>query len=92
MSAQWADLIDIYALLQQNVSFPECFWRSHSYIIRYCNDPTEITPNHFCDVFLKNQKYLREMFLRRLREVTEKTSFLTYARDVLETSHKRRPF
>ena len=85
-------LIDIYAMLPQNVSFLECFWRSHVYFIRYCNNPTEITRNHFCDVFLKNQKYLREMFLRRLRDVTEKTSFLRYARDVLKTSHKRHLF
>ena len=81
-------LIDIYALLPQNVSFLECFWRSHIYFIRYCNKPTEIKRNHFCDIFLENQKYLREMFLRRLRDVTEKTSFLRYARDVLKTSHK----
>ena len=85
-------LIDIYALLPQNVSFLECFWRSHIYFIRYCNKPTEITRNHFCDVFLENQKYLREMFLRRLRDVTEKTSFLKYARDMLETSHKKISF
>ena len=42
--------------------------------------------------YLENQKYLREMFLRRLRDVTEKTSFLRYARDVLKTSHKRHLF
>ena len=85
-------LIDIYAVLTQNVSFLECFWRSHVYFIRYCNKPTEITRNHFCDIFLENQKYLREMFLRRLRDVTEKTSFLRYVRDVLKTSHKRHLF
>ena len=85
-------LIDIYAMLQQNVSFLECFWRYHAYFIRYCNKPTEITRNHFCDIFLENQKYLREMFLRRLRDVTEKTSFLRHARDVLKTSHKRNLF
>ena len=44
------------------------------------------------DVFLKNQKYLSEMFLRRLGDVTEKTSFLRYARDVLKKSHKRNFF
>ena len=32
------------------------------------------------------------MFLRRLRQVTEKTSFLRYARDVLKMSHKRHLF
>ena len=85
-------LIDIYALLPQNVSFLECFWRSHVYFIRYCNKPTEITRNHFCDLFLENQKYLREMFLRRLRDVTKKTSFLRYARDMLQTSHKNTSF
>ena len=83
------DLIDIYALLPENISFLECFLWSHIYFIRYCNNPTEITQSHFCGVFLKNHKYLREMFLRRLREVTEKTSFLRHARDVLKTSHKR---
>ena len=79
------DLIDIYALLPKNVSFLECFLRSHIYFIRYCNNPMKI---RFCGVFLKNHKYLREMFLRRLRKVTNKTSFLRYARDVLKTSHK----
>ena len=43
----------------------------------------------FCGVFLKNHRYLREMFLRRLRDVTEKTSFLRYVWDVLKTSYKR---
>ena len=85
-------LIDIYAMLPQNVSFLACFWWSHVYFIRYCNKPTEITRNHFCDGFLENQKYLREMFLRRLRDATEKTSFLRYVRDVLKTSHKRHLF
>ena len=85
-------LIDIYAMLTQNVSFLECFWRSHFYIIRYCNKPTEITRNHFCDGFLENQNYLREMFLRRLRDVTEKTFLLRYVRDVLKTPHKRHLF
>ena len=86
-------LIDIYTLLPQNVSFLECFWRSRVYFIRHCNKPQEITPqNYFCDMFLENQKYLWEVFLRRLRDVTEKTSFLRYARDVLNTSHKRHYF
>ena len=62
------------------------------YFIRSCNDPTEITRNHFCDVFLKNQKYLGEMFLRRLWEVMEKTSFWRCAPDVLKTPHKRHLF
>ena len=43
-------------------------------------------------IFLINHKYLQEMFLRRLRQVTEKTSFLRYARDVLKMSHKRHLF
>ena len=60
--------------------------------IRYCNNPTEITRNYFCGVFLKNHKYLWEMFLRRLRDVTEKKSFSRHARDVLKTSHKRHLF
>ena len=75
----------MYELLPQNVSFPECFWRSHIYFIRYCNDPTEITRNHFCDVFLKNQKYLRKKFLRRLIDVTERHLFW----DILETPQRR---
>ena len=82
----------IYAMLPQNVSFLECFWRSHVYFIRYINKSTEITRNRFCDTFLENQKYLREMFLRRLRDFTEKTSFMRCARDVLKTSHKRHLF
>ena len=74
--------------------------RSHIYFIRYCNNPTEITQNHFCGVFLKNHKYLREMFLRRHRDVTgkasflstEKTSFLRCFWDVLKTSQKSHLF
>ena len=85
-------LIDIYALLPQNVSFLECFWRSHVCFIRCCNKLTEITRNHFCDVFLEKQKYLRDMFLRRLRDVTKKTSFLRCIWDVLKTSQKRHLF
>ena len=46
----------------------------------------------FCGVFLKNHKYLREMFLKRLRDMTEKTSFSRYVWDVLKTSCKRRLF
>ena len=74
------DFIDIYSLLPENVSFLECFQPSHSYFIRYYNNPaeindnpTEITRNHFRGVFLKNHKYFQEMFLRRLRDITEKT-------------------
>ena len=85
-------LIDIYAMLPQNVSFLECFWRSQVSFIRYYNKPTEVTRNQFCDIFLENQKYLREMFLRRLRDVMEKTSFLRYAGEVLKTWHKRHLF
>ena len=51
-----------------------------------------MTQNYFCDAFLKNQKYLREMFLRRLRDITERTSFLRYAQDDLKMSHKRHLF
>ena len=74
------DFIDIYSLLPENVAFLECFQPSHSYFIRYYNNPaeitdnpTEITRNHFRGVFLKNHKYFQEMFLRRLRDITEKT-------------------
>ena len=45
-----------------------------------------------CRVVLKNHGYLREIFLRRLRDVTEKTSFLRHVWDVLKTSYKRRLF
>ena len=45
-----------------------------------------------CGVFLKNHRYLREMFLRHLRDVTEKTPFSRYVWDVLKTSYKRRLF
>ena len=77
-------LIDIYAMLPQNVSLLECFWRSQIYFIRYYNKPTEITWNHFCDGFLENQKYLREMFLRRLTQQT-----FAGLRDILKTSSTR---
>ena len=93
------DFIDIYSLLPENVSFLECFRRSHSYFIRYYNNPveitdnpTEITRNYFCGVFLKNHKYFQEMFLRRLRDVTEKTYFLRCFSDVLKTSRKSHLF
>ena len=39
--------------------------------------------------YLKNQKYLREMFVRRLRDVKGKISFLRCIWDVLKTSQKR---
>ena len=61
------DLINSYALLPENVSFLERFYRPRIYFIRYFNNPTEITRNYFRQVFLKSHKYLREMFLRRLR-------------------------
>ena len=40
----------------------------------------EITRNHFCELFLKKQKYLQEMVLRRLRDIAKKTSFFRYVR------------
>ena len=64
-------LIDIYALLPENVSFLECFQRSRIYFIRYFNNPAEIISNHFWGIFLENHKFLREIFLRRLRDFTE---------------------
>ena len=96
--------LDPPLLLPQNVSFLECFWPSHIYFIRYCNNPTEITRSHyFCDVFLKNKTYLPEMFLasflrcfgkgiffemflRRLKDVTKKTSLLRCFWEVSEIS------
>ena len=62
------------------LTFPHLFYQ-----ILY----TKITRNHFCGLFLKNHKYFREMFLRRLIDVTEKTSFLRYSRGALKTSQKR---
>ena len=95
-------LIDIYALLPKNVSFLECFWRFHIYFIRYCNNPTEITQNQFCDVFEKPKILARdvcetsqrrqgkdlffEMHLRRLEDVTKKISFLRSFWEVSEIS------
>ena len=70
-------------------------WQNRFHFLSVSNGPTSILPDieitlqksHeiiFVGVFLKNHKYLREMFLRRLREVTEKTFFL----DMLETSKR----
>ena len=94
-------LIDIYALLPKNVSFFECFWRSHIYFIRYCNNPTEITQNQFCDVFEKPKILARdvcetsqkrqvkdiffEVYLRRLKD-TKKISFLRSFWEISEIS------
>ena len=88
-------LIDIYALLPQNVSFLECFWRSHIYFIRYRNNPTEITRNHFYDVFLwrifdKPKILTRDFFETSWRH--GKDIFLRYFWDVLKLSHKRQIF
>ena len=85
-------LIDIYALLPENVSFLECFQGSRIYFIRYFNNPAEIKSNHFWGIFLENHKFLREIFLRRLRDFTEQKSFLRYVRDVLKTSQKSHLF
>ena len=41
-----------------------------------------------CGLFLKNYRYLREMFLRHLRDVTEKTPFSRYVWDVLKMSYR----
>ena len=35
------DLTVIYALLSENVSFLECFWRSRIYFTKYANNTTE---------------------------------------------------
>ena len=85
-------VINNYALLPGNVSFLECFKRPHIYFIKYFSNPTEITQNHFCRVFLKNHKHLREVFLRRLKDVTKRTSFLRCIWDVLKMSQKSRVF
>ena len=49
-------------------NFPFSSASTHTHFIKYF---TEITRNHFCGVFLKNHKYMREMFLRRVRDVAE---------------------
>ena len=68
----YADLINSYALLPENVSFLDCFFRSHIYFIRHFNNnPTKITRNHFRGVFLKSRKYVQEIFLTRLGDVTD---------------------
>ena len=41
---------------------------------------------------MRNHEHFQEMALRRLGDVTGKTYFLRYARDVLKTSHKRHLF
>ena len=85
------DLIDIY-VLPENVSF-----------LSVSNGPTSILSDivitlgksHetiFVGFLKKSHKYLWEMFLRRLRDVMEKTSVLWYTRDVLKTSQKRHLF
>ena len=87
------DLIDIYIhCFQKTFDFLSVSNGSTSILSDIVNNLTEITGNHFCVVFLKNQEYLREMFLGRLRDVTEKKYFLRYARDVLNKSHKRYRF
>ena len=60
---------DIHGRLDNNSQ--KTFYFLSVYFIRYFNNPTEITQNHFRGVFLKNHKYLREIFLRRLGDVTE---------------------
>ena len=85
------DLINIYVLL------PEMF----RFLI-VSNSPTSILSDIIITlrksheiilwVIFEKPKYLREMCLRRLRDVAEKTSFLRYARDILKTSHKRHLF
>ena len=47
------------------------FYFLRVYFIRYFNNPTDITQNHLRGVFLKSHIYLREVFLRRLGDVTE---------------------
>ena len=68
------------------------FLRYYNNPAEITDNPTEITRNHFRGVFLKNHKYFQEMFLRRLRDVTEKTYFLRCFSDVLKTSRKSHLF
>ena len=79
--------INSYALLSENVPFLENFWRSHICFIRYFNNPTQITWNQFCGVFLKSDKYLGDIFLRRLWD-----NFLRFVWDLLKMSHKKHLF
>ena len=76
------DLIDIYALLPENVLFLDCFLWSHIYFIRYCNDPTEITRNHFCGLFLKITKTYERCFW----DVSETSGNRHLFWDMLKTS------
>ena len=48
--------------------------------------------NIFFEICLRRLKYVVEMYLRRLRQVTKKTFFLRRIWDVLKTSQKRRFF
>ena len=52
-------------------NFPFLSASTHTHFIQYFSYPTEIKRNHFCGVFLKNHKYMREMFLRRVTDVAE---------------------
>ena len=62
------DLVDFYALLSENISFLDYFWRSHIYFVRYCNNPTEVTRNQTKSRYKKLIFF--EMFLRGLWDVS----------------------
>ena len=71
-----ADLIDIYALFPENVSFLECFLRSHIYFIR-------------CIVITlrKSQEIIFVGYFWKITNTCER-----YFWDVLKTSQKRHLF
>ena len=89
-------LIDIYALLPQNVSFLECFWRSHIYFIRYCNNPTEITRNHFLWYIFEKPKILGKYFFETSQRRHEKDIFFEicfrHLKDVTQKTSSLRCF
>ena len=94
ISAHWyawqTSLISMHCS-QKTFHFFECFERSHINIIRYFDNATEMTQNNFCGVFLKNHKYLREMFLR-LSEMLRNRHLFEICSRRLKDVHKKHLF
>ena len=103
-----ADVIDIYALLPETFHFLSVsngltsilsdivitLWKSRETIFVGFSEKSQILAR---DVFETSQRrhgkdIFFEIYSRRLRDVTEKVSFLRYTRDVLKTSQKRHLF
>ena len=68
-----------------------CSQKTTFHFLSICKSPTSILSawNHFCGIFLNSHKYIQDIFLRRIRDVTEQTSFLRYVLDALETLHEK---